>query len=311
MNRALQYQLQEFEKQSGGTLGVSAVHLQNQAEINYNENENFILASTYKLPLVICIFEMIEARFFNLFDPIEIIEYSLRPGSTSFINELSFFNGPVHLSLLNIIKVTLQHSCNTATDILFNLIGPNAPGIISDMLTRLGISQLRVDRPTYEIMADLDGVNLPPPGYRPFLEEYTALAQQVSEQDKRLARQRFIADERDRGSPKSMTQLLQKLYLGQILSKEYTEIFLDFMQSCKTGPNRMIAMLPPGTTVARKTGTVTGFVTETGIIQLPMDLGAVALSIFIKNSDKTIEACEKVIAHVARLVFDYYLLQEK
>lgn len=67
--------------------------------------------------------------------------------------------------------------------------------------------------------------------------------------------EKFLTDERDTATPNAMVALLQKLYSGDLLSKESRAVVLEDMFNCKTGTNRLSAGLPPKWKIAHKTGT--------------------------------------------------------
>jgi beta-lactamase class A len=70
------------------------------------------------------------------------------------------------------------------------------------------------------------------------------------------------------------------------------------MAQCKTGSNRMKALLPAGS-VAHKTGTLNGYSSDVGFITLPNG-HKVAIAIFARGgSDRP-----RAIAEVARAVYD-------
>jgi beta-lactamase class A len=70
---------------------------------------------------------------------------------------------------------------------------------------------------------------------------------------------------------------------------------------------RLKGMLPPGTPVAHKSGTLGGSTNDVGMITLPEDAGHVVVAIFIKTSKRESSEREKAIAEIARAVYDFYL----
>jgi hypothetical protein len=88
-----------------------------------------------------------------------------------------------------------------------------------------------------------------------------------------------------------------------------TEVLLGSMERCVTGLKRLRGMLPPGTQVEDKTGTIGGTVNDVGIIALPDGRGRIAIAVFIKKSAKPFEEREHVIAQIARSVYDYMLIE--
>ena len=86
-----------------------------------------------------------------------------------------------------------------------------------------------------------------------------------------------------------------------------TELLLDILSRCKTGEARLRGLLPAGTPVAHKTGTIGGTTNDVGIVTLPEQAGRVVVAAFVKASDKDVPVRERAIAEVARAVHDYFL----
>jgi beta-lactamase class A len=117
----------------------------------------------------------------------------------------------------------------------------------------------------------------------------------------------FDADPRDTTTPVAMAELLARIFNGKALSPESTKILIGMMERCRTGGDRLRALLPPGTQVADKTGTIGGSVNDVGVITLPEGAGSVVVAVYIKGSDAAYEAREKTIAQIGRAVRDYFL----
>jgi beta-lactamase class A len=86
-------------------------------------------------------------------------------------------------------------------------------------------------------------------------------------------------------------------------------VLLGAMQRDVTGLKRLRAMLPPGTVVKDKTGTIGGTFNDVGIIDLPDGRGRVAVAVYIKKSARPFEERERVIAEIGRSVYDYMLIE--
>jgi len=71
-------QLNIFEQQSGGVIGVCAKHIESGVMINYRKDEPFFMASTLKLPLTITLLQKIENGLLALDD---MIQYRALNGS--------------------------------------------------------------------------------------------------------------------------------------------------------------------------------------------------------------------------------------
>jgi beta-lactamase class A len=157
----------------------------------------------------------------------------------------------------------LIHSDNHATDILLaDLGGPNA---VHDWLEANGVKGLRVDRTIAQL----------------------------------LSARRDLWDRRDSSTPVAMVDLLKRIYKAELIKPESRNYLLDLMARCETGKNRMKAMLPYGTPVEHKTGTLDGLTDDVGFITLP-DGRRVAVAIFTRGGVNR----PQTIAETARAIYD-------
>jgi beta-lactamase class A len=198
-------------------------------------------------------------------------------------------------------------SDNSAVQTLFR-IGGGAAG----MAARLGqwqIAGVRVDRSELECSMAAAGVKPTPPvsEWRPgILDELTAKIPPV---ERRQAMRRFMADPRDTATPDGTVLLLMRAFRGELLSASLTKRLAEMMEATTTGSARLKGLLPAGTVVAHKTGTsatamnLNGATNDVGVITLPKS-GQAAIAVYVKGSTGDLAAREKIIARVARSVFD-------
>lgn len=143
------------------------------------------------------------------------------------------------------------------------------------------------------------------------LSEYKKLELAVSPEELIQAREKFKTEieknKKDTTTPVAMTQLLVKLSKHELIDPKLSELLLKIMRGCKRGPARLIGLLPPKTLVAHKTGTLSGYTCDVGIITLPADYGNIAISAYIKNSSQDLINNERVLAEVGRSVYDFIL----
>jgi beta-lactamase class A len=122
------------------------------------------------------------------------------------------------------------------------------------------------------------------------------------------ARRAQTRDIRDTATPVDMTRLLARIWKRDLFSQVYADKLFGVMERCETGKGRIKGMLPEGTDVAHKTGSVGGVVNDVGVITLPGKGGHVALAVFTKGSGRAEEISEKVVADISRTVYDYFVL---
>jgi len=77
------------------------------------------------------------------------------------------------------------------------------------------------------------------------------------------------------------------------------------MSRTSTGQNRIKGLLPKGTPVAHKTGTIGGVANDAGFVTLP-DGGRMVLAVFTKSSSTPPTDRERAIAETARVLYDHF-----
>ena len=156
-------------------------------------------------------------------------------------------------------------SDNYATDLLIKDVG--GPDAVQTWLQQNGLSNMRVDRNIAQL----------------------------------LRAKRDLWDVRDSSTPMAMVELLRRIDSGQLLRPASRAYLLDLMGRCITGKNRIRGLLPAGTRVEHKTGTLSRFITDVGIITMP-DGRRVAIAAFARGGANRPQA----IAEAARAVYDAF-----
>ena len=166
-------------------------------------------------------------------------------------------------SARSLMRRMLVHSDNHATDILLRDLG--GPTALHNWLRQNGMTGLRVDRNIAQLLSD----------------------------------KRDLWDHRDSSTPTAMVDLLRRIYRAELIKPESRNYLMNLMSQCATGKNRMKALLPFGTPVEHKTGTLNGLTDDIGFITLP-DGHRIAIAIFARGgSDRP-----RTIAEAARAIYD-------
>ena len=105
-----------------------------------------------------------------------------------------------------------------------------------------------------------------------------------------------------------MLGLLCKIWMEEGINRSARSTLLPLMERSTTGQKRIRGRLPAGTIVADKTGTLAGTVNDVGFITLPDGKGHIAIVVFVKGSEAPSNTREAVIADIARLVYDDFLI---
>jgi beta-lactamase class A len=298
----LQGEFARAAKSAGGTLGVSAVHLESGRRVGFHSAERFPMASTYKIPIAVQLLHQVDQRTISLDRMIDLQASDFHPGS-GMLTELLSRSG-VSLSVRNLLELMLVLSDNTATDLLLSLAG--GPEAVTARVRSLGIPDMDIHRPTVNMIADSEGYALPPErDWKPDL--FQKLYEGTTAESRNASLRNFQTDPRDTSTPEAMAMLLELVWRGDSLQTETRALLLDIMERCQTGKARIKGILPPGTVVQHKTGTFSGITNDAGIITLPGDAGHVALAVFVKASEKAPAERERSIAQVSRAVYDFFL----
>lgn len=303
-----QKELVRLSEISGGTLGISAVHIETGASLSQGAETLFGMASTYKVPIAVQLLSRVDSGTLSLDQMIELKASDLHWGSGMLTERFNWPNSSkpgVALSVRSLLELMMLISDNSATDVCLRLAG--GPELVNARLRRAGIHGVTVNRPTVVLIADLLGVSLgQPENLTPAYLD--SIGNAITPEQEKSASLAFDKDPRDSSTPAGMTDLLIKLHNGQLLTKNSTHLLLDIMTRCETGAARLIGLLPRGTIIAHKTGTIGMSANDVGIITLPDNRGHVAISVFVKSSSRPVADRERAIAEVARLAFDYFML---
>ena len=303
----LQREIERVSRVAGGTVGASIIHLESGRKVSFHGDERFPMASTFKIPVAVQLLHRVDRGELKLDQMIEIHASDLHPGSGTLT---PLFSQPgLSVSVRNLMELMLLISDNSAADILLRLAG--GPEAVTARMRDLGINGISVNRPTARLIAEWDGVkNLPPENqWSPAV--WQKLFEAVPPEEAKKAAAAADRDPRDTATPDAMTALLARIWLKdrEVLKPESAELLLDIMRRCETGQARIKGILPEGTEVAHKTGSIGATTNDAGIVTLPDNAGHVAVSVFVKASGNPVPARERAIAEIARTVHDFFLFE--
>ena len=286
---------------SSGEMGVSIKHLESGQELAVNGHSPFPMASTYKVAILVELFHQVDAGTIRLDEMVSLHPLDPHLGS----GQLKDYIVPgVSLSMENLAWLMMRISDNTATDIILGRVGI---ANVNHRLASLGITGIAVNRSTQDLILDQMGFEDWNTGGKTEDEIVAMLNEyQVAPGELEMAAARFDVDQQDTATPVAMTQLLEKILLGQAASPSSCAKMVDIMLKCETGLDRIRGLLPESVPVAHKTGSIGGTVNDVGIIYLPEGRGHVLLSVLSKgclDQDKAARA----IADIARYAYDYFL----
>lgn len=301
VQEALQTQADLLGKQIDGRLGV-AIRLLETGESAAVNIESYPMASTYKVAIAGALLSRVDKGEVALDKLIPVTQRDV--DATGAVADHVIHPG-VNLSVANLMELMLTQSNNTATDKILALAG--GPKAVTAWVRSVGVDGLRVDRSVNEILNDFFGV----PKGQPFTKTYinAAMSEEVFDKVSLFPNPAFEKDSRDAALPTAMVDLLGRLLAGPLLKPASRDFLNGVMERCETGAGRIKGMLPVGTIVAHKTGTLGGSANDVGMITLPNGRGHLLMAVYIKGSNLPAEQRERAIAEIARTAFDYFILR--
>ena len=268
---SVQPRIERYLATKRATVGVGVKLLEGGPSFVLGDAHRYPMQSTYKFPLAVAMLQRVDSGAFALAQPIHIAARDLRKQTWSPIRE-KYPKGEVTLTLAELLGFTVSQSDNNGCDILFRMMKGTKE--TERRLIRMGYSDIRM-RATEAEMA------------RAWPVQYTNWTR-----------------------PSAMLRLLEGVYKGSSLSASSNAFLLKLLTETSTGPKRIKGLLPAGTVVAHKTGSsgtnakgITAATNDVGIITLP-DGRPVALVVFVSDSLETPDDNERIIAEIARMVYD-------
>jgi beta-lactamase class A len=299
----LEARLSALASRAPARVGIMAKNLGNGTIARVNPDVPIPLLSVVKLPVAMVVLDGVDSGRWTLSTPITLLPGDMHPRG-ELGDRYPHGGGPVPLHRL--LKLMITRSENSSADALMRLVG--GPSAVTEWLERHGIHDLRVDRNERELGNDWYGLSQGADTMGS-AEDIRELRAQVSQAVHDSAAQAMLLDPRDTGTAEACVHLLERLWRGELLSAAMTDTLKSMLARCETGRDRLPGLLPKGTPVARKTGTggttagVTVAINDIGVIRLPSGED-VAIAVLVGEPRGTIPRAERLIARVARTVFD-------
>jgi beta-lactamase class A len=275
--KELQMDLERLAANQNGRIGVCA------GDVCVHGDERFSLQSVMKLIVAATTMDMVDHHGWRLDEPVTVRK-----------QDLSLYAQPIadlvkehgyKTAIGDLVRRAVVDSDSAATDILVARLG--GPAAVQAFLNRKSIKGVRFDRDEKHLQTEIVGLQ-----WRPEYVDAALLNREIEAVPKTRrdsAYQRYQKDVRDTATPKGMTELLQLLADGTLLSAASTKHLLDVMTQTVTGPDRLKAGTPKGWTLAHKTGTSGGW---NGITAATNDVGVliapngdkISIAVFIGDS---------------------------
>ena len=262
--------IQPLIDQHAGEVGVAVKHLESGESFSFRESKAMPTASLIKFPLMVAAYQAIEDGRLKLENPIILKSEDKVPGSGVLT---SHFSAGAMLPLRDAIQLMIAYSDNTATNLVIDQVGLPATG---------------------ELMKNLGCPN-------------TVLHSKVYRRDTSIFPERSKTYGLGSTSAADMVKLLEALQSEQLVSAGASKKMTAHMASVE-GTAKIPRLLPPGTRVVHKGGSVSASRTDAGIIRSPA--GPIAVCVLThKNKDRgwsDDNAGDMLCSKIAKAAYDYF-----
>jgi beta-lactamase class A len=245
LSRAIATLLANFN----GTASAAVTSVDQGWTVAYNGNRPMPQQSVSKLWVSMTALDLLDQGKLTLDDPVVVRR-----------EDLTVFHQPIaglvkgdgyHTTVGELMRRALTMSDNTANDRLLTYVG--GPQAVRSFLTRRGIQNIRFGPGERLLQSKTAGLT--------WRQEYALgggfnQARSALPPSVRLAAfNAYVADPPDGAGATAIAEALSRLKQGKLLSPNSTRHLLDTMAASRTGRARLRAALPPGWTLAHKTGT--------------------------------------------------------
>ena len=272
----LESRIGPLAKAHKGKVAVAVKHLKTGEAFYLNADEPMPTASLIKLPVMVETYWQAKEEKVELGKALTLTKGDKVPGSGILT---AHFSDGAAFPLRDAVRLMIAFSDNTATNMVLDQIGLPATNA---RMEELGLKNTKVNAKVFKgSTTSIDKARTDKYG----LGSTTA---------------------------KEMVQLLELIERGKVVSPEACKEMLGHLRACDD-KEKMTRLLPPGTAVAHKTGSVTAAKTDAGIIYTQS--GPVALCVLTDANDDTRwvadNAAQVLIAKIAKGVYDYYSTNDK
>ena len=214
-------------------------------------------------------------------------------------------------SLADLLRRALVESDNAANDRLMLEVG--GPEGVAAALTQLNLVGVRVGAYERDLQARTAGLVWRPEygiGWN-----FQAARADLPKAERQAALDAYLTDPPDGASPAAITRALTALARGELLSEASTARLLGLMQAARTGPRRLKGGLPPGWSLAHKTGTGPDFqgasvgINDVGLLTAP-DGRAYAVAVMLRQTRHTVPERLAFMQSITRAVAESWASEQ-
>ena len=299
--------LRAIERRSGGRLGFAAIHIESGWRTVYNGGETYPMASVAKLPMALAFLRAVDSGRYRLDSLVTMTREDHRPGLSRVYHRTMRDSGGV-VRIHALLEAMLVESDNTASDYILRLAG--GPAVADALMRELGLEEIDVTSYEGELILKWAGVDPLSSDSVWTRDRIYARIEEAGKGAWEMARAALVNDPSDASPPEPLARLLVAIADGRVLSPAMSDTVQAIMRRAVTGKARIPGLLPPGTPVAHKTGSIGSVANDIGIIDLPGGRGRLVIVALIKGSTSGARARDAAIAAASALAYDRVLRGE-
>jgi beta-lactamase class A len=256
--------LKAIHKRIGGRLGVHVLDSQSGKRIAFDDDSRYAMASTFKLPLAAALLWQVDRGAFPLTRALPISSERLIANSPVVDEQLKA--GAVAMTISDLCAAVVVRSDNTAANLL--LAGIGGPAGFNQFMRSMGDETTRLDRMELELNSNLPG------------------------------------DPRDTTTPRAMVDSLLKIFTQDVLKLPSRALLIGWMNTARTGLDRVRAGLPKSWGSGDKTGTGANGAVNDLCIAYPPGRRPIFVGVYMSESKLDTKALSSAHAEIGGIVGD-------
>lgn len=289
-----------IDQETPGALGVHIRDVRSREEVKYQADRPWYLASVTKILVAICVLQKDDAGELSLDDEIPLDPLRFVDGSGS----LRFMKPGTSLKIRFLIEQMISKSDSTAADTLIGMLGESG---LNDQVRRISpqgfgpfssLLQVRYDvysflhpraiELTNNQIIELKGIADRVARVKRFMAILGLEPSELHVPTLDAAYERYYRNEKNTGTLTAISSVLERLWKGELLSQQNTELLMGLMDQIETGGDRIAAGLSADLQFAQKTGTQVARICNVGVLRKPKPPDA---PLIVVDKVLTISAC--------------------
>lgn len=291
----LQQQIEQYINGIDATFGISIKHLKTQEEVTIQGDRLFQMASVVKVPILAMLFDLAERGKINLTQRLEMLDEDHVPGSGVF----KAMDSGVQPTIKDLATLMIIVSDNQATDKLLKEVG-GAQAVEAKMKS-IGLEHIHIKHSIWDLLSWSAG-RTEEPHTKEIADDIICDLEEGKYDWDSIVFQESPGS--NTSTAKDMTLLMEKIALGNFVSKECSAAMYGILLK-QQYQQRIGGLLPRNTVVANKTGSLGTIYNDTGIVQLPDEKGAFAITVYSIGGSLDYKGDEP-IAVISRMAYEWF-----